>query len=148
MSKSRVVSRTRVIKAPAGTIFDALADASQHSLFDGSGSLKGTKGETPERLTLGATFGMNMKVGARYSITNTVVEFEEGRQIGWRHFGGHVWRYVLEPLDGGETTRVTESFDWSTSKGPLMIELLRYPAKNARSIEKTLDRLAELVETH
>ncbi len=145
--KSRVASRTRVIKAPAAAIFDLLADPSKHPLFDGSGSVLGTNGEV-SRLSMGSEFGMKMKVGAPYKITNTVVEFEEGKQIGWRHFGGHVWRYVLEPVDGGAATQVTESFDWSTSKSPFLIELMRYPAKNAKSIEKTLDRLAELVEKH
>ena len=145
MAKSRVVSRTRVIKAPAGVIFDVLADPSKHSMFDGSGSVQGTNGES-HRLSMGAEFGMKMKLGAPYKITNTVVEFHEGKQIGWRHFGGHIWRYVLEPLEGGATTQVTESFDWSTSKSPFLIELARYPAKNAKSIEKTLDRLADLLE--
>jgi uncharacterized protein YndB with AHSA1/START domain len=140
------VSRTRVIKAPPAKIFDVLADPSRHPLIDGSGSVIAAKSDTTSRLALGTTFGMKMKAGAPYSIANTVVEFEEGRRIGWRHFGGHVWRYALEPVEGGAATQVTESFDWSTSKSPLLIELVRYPAKNARSIEKTLDRLAELVE--
>ena len=146
MTKSRVVSRTRIVKAPPSVIFDLLADPGKHATFDGSGSVLSEKGDVP-RLALGSTFGMNMKVGLPYSITNTVVEFDEGRQIGWRHFGGHIWRYVLEPVDDGSATRVTESFDWSTAKSPLFIELARYPKKNAKSIEKTLDRLAELVES-
>jgi uncharacterized protein YndB with AHSA1/START domain len=145
MTKSRVASRTRIIKAPASKIFELLADPAQHARFDGSGSVRGTSGET-HRLSMGAAFGMKMKVGAPYKITNTVVEFDEGKQIAWRHFGGHIWRYVLDPVDGGTSTQVTESFDWSTAKSPGFIELMRYPAKNAKSIEKTLDRLAELIE--
>ena len=43
-------------------------------------------------------------------------EFEENRRIAWAHVGGHRWRYELEEVDGG--TRVTESFDWSTSRAP------------------------------
>ena len=31
----------------------------------------------------GSTFGMSMKVGIPYSMTNTVVEFEENRRIAW-----------------------------------------------------------------
>lgn len=147
MTKSRVASRTRVIKAPAATIFEVLVNPAKHSLFDGSGSVVSAKSDAPQRLAKGSTFGMKMKVGAPYSIVNTVVEFEENRLIAWRHFGGHVWRYVLEQVEGGDATKVTEAFDWSTSKSPRFIELMRYPAKNAKSIEKTLDRLAELVES-
>ena len=147
MSKPRVVSRTRVVKAPQAVIFDLLAHPSKHAQFDGSGSVVGSKENSSDRLLAGSTFGMKMKVGAPYSITNTVVEFEEGVRIAWRHFGGHIWRYVLEPIEEGKATRVTESFDWTTSKSPLLLTMMRAPAKNARSIEKTLDRLAHLVET-
>ena len=75
------------------------------------------------RLTLGATFGMKMKLGVPYPIENTVVEFEENRLIAWRHMGGHRWRYELEPVDDG--TKVTETFDWSTSKAPFALEIFR-----------------------
>ena len=55
----------------------------------------------PDRLSKGATFGVDMKLfGFPYKIRNTVVEFEEDRRVAWRHFGGHRWRYVLEPIDG------------------------------------------------
>ncbi len=146
MSKTRIVSRTRIIKATPSKIFDLLADPSQHARFDGSGTVVGTQGQTGERLAQGATFGMKMKVGAPYKITNTVIDFEPDSVISWRHFGGHVWKYQLEPVDGGAASQVTESFDWSRSKSPLFIELARYPSRNAKSIEKTLVRLAELVE--
>ena len=66
----------------------------------------------PTRLTKGADFGADMKLfGVPYKIHNKVVEFEEDRRIAWRHFGGHRWRYVLEPTAAG--TLVTESFDYS-----------------------------------
>ncbi len=81
-----------------------------------------------------------MRWGVPYPIENTVVEFEEGHLIAWRHLGGHRWRYELEPVEGG--TKVTETFDWSTSKSPAALELLRIPQRNTASIEKTLDRLA------
>ena len=77
-------------------------------------------------------------------MTNTVVEFEEGRLIAWRHFYRHVWRWELEPstsMAGG--TRVTETFDWGSSLAPWLLELGRYPALNARGMEKTLVRLQE-----
>jgi hypothetical protein len=84
-----------------------------------------------------------MRIGIPYPITNTVVEFEEGRRIGWRHFGGHVWRYELEPVEGG--TRVTETFDWSTSRSPKLIERQGYPEKHPAAMARTLERLERLV---
>jgi hypothetical protein len=141
MAKVRAVSRSRVVNASPDAIFDVLSDPSTHPEIDGSGTVKATQPGVPTRLALGSTFGMSMKMGAPYKIENTVMEFEENRLIAWRHFGGHRWRYELEPVDGG--TKVTETFDWSTSKSPFMIELMQAPKRNAKAIEKTLERLAE-----
>ena len=141
---SKVVSRTREIKAPAQTIFDLLADPRRHHEIDGSGSVQAAQMNAPDRLSLGAKFGMNMKIGLPYRITNTVVEFEEGRQIGWRHFGGHVWRYILEPTETG--TIVTEQFDWTNNRLPLMLKVMNAIENNAKSMEKTLENLARRFE--
>lgn len=139
---SRIVSATAVIPAPADAIFAILADPRQHTRIDGSGTVKGIV-SGPDRLGPGATFGMNMKQGAPYKITSRVTEFEEGRLLAWQHPVGHVWRYVLEPVDGG--TRVTESFDYSTV-GPVRAAFLGlggFPKRNQKGIEQTLVRLAE-----
>jgi hypothetical protein len=135
------VSVTVKVNAEPQTIFDLLADPSKHGEIDGSGSVRNAQSSAPARLSLGAKFGMDMKLGVNYKITNEVVEFDEPRRIAWRHFGGHVWRYILEPVDGG--TMVTEQFDWNTAKSPLMMRVMNYPAKNRVSIEKTLKRLAD-----
>ena len=92
------------------------------------------------QLSQGAKFSMDMRIALPYRITNEVVEFDEPRRIGWRHFGGHVWRYIIEEVDGG--CNVTEQFDWSRSKSPLMLRLMNAQARNAKSIEATLERLA------
>ena len=136
---NKVVSRSIVVPAGAQEIFDLLADPRRHSEIDGSGSVKDAQVSAPERLSLGATFGMDMRIGVPYKITNTVVEFEEGRRIAWRHFGGHIWRYVLEPADGG--TKVTEDFDWATNRAPIMLRVMRAQSRNAVSIERTLQNL-------
>jgi len=94
---AKSVSVEREIAAPPEKIFDVLADPSQHPVIDGSGTVKHTRGEEPSRLALGTKFGMSMRLGIPYAITNTVVEFDENRLIAWRHFGGHRWRYELEP---------------------------------------------------
>jgi uncharacterized protein YndB with AHSA1/START domain len=140
---SRVVSVSRVIPAPPEQIFAVLADASMHPLIDGSGTVRDVRGEDPEPLRLGSKFGMNMKMGVPYLITNTVVEYEQDRLIAWRHWGRHRWRYELEPVDGG--TKVTESFDWSTALVPKAIEMAGYPAKHPPAMERTLERLAQVV---
>jgi hypothetical protein len=82
-----------------------------------------------------------------YRITNTVVEYDENRLIAWQHFGKHRWRYELEPVDGGSSTKVTESFDWSTATSPKAIELMGYPKRHPANMEATLERLAEMVES-
>ena len=138
---AKIVSHSIVVPAPAQEIFNLLADPRRHSEIDGSGSVKAAKINAPERLSLGAKFGMDMKIGLPYKITNEVVEFEEGKQIGWRHFGGHVWRYILEPAEGG--TKVTEQFDWNTNKSPLFLKLMNAVENNSKSIQKTLDNLVK-----
>ncbi len=49
------------IKAPAKVIFDLIADPKNHQKIDGSGMLQGEL-RAPERLYLGAKFGMKMKI--------------------------------------------------------------------------------------
>ena len=140
-TKTKIVSVERVISAAPGLIFEILADPRQHSKIDGSGSVKAAKVSAPLRLSKGAKFTMDMKILIPYKMTNTVVEFEENRRIAWQHFGGHIWRYILEPVDGG--TKVTERFDWNKSKSPLILKLRKSPQDNAKSIEKTLENLVK-----
>ena len=137
---SRSVARSRLIAAAASDIFDVLANPARHSEIDGSGSVIGSNANAPARLSLGSPFGMSMRIGVPYKIENTVVEFVENETIAWRHFGGHVWRYQLRPGAEPGTTDVTETFDWSGSKFPLGLEL----ARNATSMERTLDRMEKL----
>lgn len=143
---SRIVSASTTITAPPEVVFAILADPRQHVRIDGSGSLQG-RVSGPERLERGAEFGMDMRMfGVPYKIRNRVVEFEEGRLVAWRHFGGHRWRYELEPVDGG--TRVTESFDYSryNALGVAWIRAAGFPERNRRGIEETLVRLKRAAE--
>lgn len=138
----KIVSVNKVVSATPQQIFDLLADPKRHADIDGSGSVKAAQSDAPARLSLGAKFGMDMKIGAPYKITNEVVEFDEGKRIAWRHFGGHIWRYILEPADGG--TLVTEQFDFNGSKSQLMLRAINAPGRNKKSMIATLDRLAKL----
>lgn len=143
--KKRQVSATRTVAAPPEKVFELLADPSKHPLIDGSGTVLAAQDGGPERLSLGARFGMDMKMGAPYKILNTVVEFDENRLIAWRHFNGHRWRWQLKPLEDG-STEVTETFDWSTARIPLLIDLSFFPRKNKQAIDKTLDRMVKLFQ--
>jgi uncharacterized protein YndB with AHSA1/START domain len=140
----------RVIPAPPEKIFDLLADPRRHRDFDGSGTVREAK-DTPERLSLGAKFGMSMKVGISYSMESTVIEFEDGRRIAWqsrppgsigsRFGGGRIWRYELEPVDGG--TRVRESWDISEEKIKAFVRPAR--KRTIKAMDATLARIEELV---
>jgi uncharacterized protein YndB with AHSA1/START domain len=139
----RVERRSIVVDASPAEVFDLLADPSRHHEIDGSGTVRGTRDSAPERLSPGAKFGMSMKMGVPYPISNTVVEFVENELIAWRHIGRHVWRYTLEATDDGRT-KVTEEFDWRPAIFPPGLKLIKAPAQNAVAIEKTLNRIAEL----
>ncbi|HSE09773.1 MAG TPA: SRPBCC family protein [Nocardioidaceae bacterium] len=144
----QTISASTTIDAPPATVFAILTDPRQHSRIDGSGSV-GSVIEGPERLTAkGDTFSVNMKLGVPYKITNHVVELETDRRIAWRHFGGHRWRYELEPTDDGGTT-VTETFDYSRYNRlwATLIQVTGFPGRNRRGIEQTLKRLKAAAES-
>lgn len=140
------VSVERVVPAAPERVFDLLADPRRHREIDGSGTVRDAV-EGPERLSLGAVFGMNMRMGGPYQMTSTVVEFEEGRRIAWQPrptnpvaalaIGGRIWRYELEPVPGG--TRVRETWDISREKVPPLLWSMRSTTR--RNMEKTLERL-------
>ena len=143
-STERCVSDSLVIEATPAEIFAILASPAGHASIDGSGTVQRAKGDV-EELVLGTKFGMNMRFGVPYSISNVVVEYEKDRLIAWRHMGRHRWRYELKPVSDTET-RVTESFDWSTALVPKAIEAVGYPAKNLKAITATLARLADVLQ--
>ena len=140
MTKGKVAT-TATVHASAERIFALLTDPSKHPLIDGSGTVQAPHGgPASQRLELGSTFGMDMKMGMPYRVTNKVVEFEPNRLIAWRHMARHRWRWELKPIDEN-TTEVTETFDWSTAPaGPLLV-LLGFPARNLKGMEATLRRL-------
>jgi uncharacterized protein YndB with AHSA1/START domain len=141
-SKNEVIRVSLVIPASPSQIFDLLASPAGHAVIDGSGNVKAPQSNAPDRLSLGAKFGMDMKMGVPYKITNEVVEFEENARIAWRHFGGHIWRYILEPQPDG-TTKVTEEFDWKKNKSKLMLKVINAFSKNHKSMEQTLLRMRD-----
>jgi uncharacterized protein YndB with AHSA1/START domain len=139
-----VVAVERVVPADPQTVFDILADPSQHPVLDGSGSVRRARAGNPARLSKGARFGMEMHLGLPYRISNTVVEFDEPRRIAWRHFAGHRWRYLLTPVADGTLVRE----EWDPTPVPHLwpyYALSRFPARNRAGMEATLERLARMV---
>jgi hypothetical protein len=134
-----------VIDAPAAKIFDIIARPTLHPKIDGSNSVKGVNWG-PERLSLGAKFGMKMKIGIRYKITNVVVEFKENELIGWRHLGRWVWRYELKATSTNQT-EVTESFDGRPSPFQWWLKAREAYPFTEKAIAKTLVRLKKYAET-
>jgi uncharacterized protein YndB with AHSA1/START domain len=148
-ASSDVASVERVIPASPESIFALLADPDRHQDIDGSGTVRAAPGGS-QRLTLGSTFGMKMKMGMPYSMSNTVVEFEENRRIAWQTskrlgplgmVGGRIWRYELAPVEGG--TLVRESWDISQErvKGPVR----RMRDRTIAAMSKTLERIEQIV---
>jgi uncharacterized protein YndB with AHSA1/START domain len=137
-----LVSVRRTIAASRQQLFDIVADPAQHPVIDGSDSVRALRDGAPERLSLGATFAMDMHLAANYRIVNRVIEFEEPSRIAWRHFNGHIWRYLFTEVDGG--TEVTEQWDARSAHNRLALWLLGFPRRNRAGMTATLGRLAEV----
>lgn len=151
--KGYVLTVERVVPATPDVVFDILADVSRHHLIDGSGMLRGANVAAPERLALGMTFGMGMKLLVSYSTVNKVVEFEENRRLAWKTgpdgfmgkvVAGRTWRYELTPVEGG--TLVKESWDITADHQRVLLKLGDiWSGKTRRDMERTLERLSALV---
>ncbi|MET3808715.1 uncharacterized protein YndB with AHSA1/START domain [Nakamurella sp. UYEF19] len=139
---ARQVTRRVTVRAPAADIFALVADPHRHPELDGSGTVRDTPVSGPDRLSTGAKFSVGMKqFGFPYKITSTVTAFEEGRLVEWQHPMGHRWRWELAETVPGSTD-VTETFDYTGSKAPKLLEIFQQPVANAHGITKTLEALA------
>jgi len=145
---SNGVSVERFVPAPAARVFALLADPARHRESDGSGTLRDVQGGST-RLSLGSRFSMNMRAGAPYVMVNEVIEFEPDRRIAWqarpnkewaaKAIGGRIWRYELEPREGG--TLVRETWDISQERVPPLVWGLR--GLTRLSMNRTMDRIQE-----
>lgn len=128
-----------------------IADPYRHQDIDGSGTVRSAKGEH-QRLVMGSTFGMKMHLGLPYSMVSTVIEYEENRRLAWQtrgptrvgaFVGGRIWRYELEPVDGG--TKVAESWDISEESW-FTKPVVRMGGNDARkNMTATLARIEEVL---
>lgn len=132
-------TRRRFVAASPSEIFELLRDPAMHPVIDGSGTVRASNAKG-SKLTLGSEFGMQMRLGVPYRISNTVVEFEQDRQIAWRHFSGHRWRYELEAVGSG--TLVSETWDASRVRHKWVLRLMGFTRSTGPNMERTLERLA------
>jgi uncharacterized protein YndB with AHSA1/START domain len=141
-----VVTASRDIAAPAGEIFEMIADPSSQPRWDGNDNLAEAAAGQRVR-AVDDVFLMTLTHGAVRE--NHVVEFVEGRRIAWQPsepgqpVPGHLWRWVLEPIDDANT-RVTHVYDWTQLHDEK--RLIRARATTADKLHASLDRLAALVE--
>ena len=151
--EGNVISVERVIVTPASDLFRIVADAHRHPEIDGSGSVVKPKSGTPQALTLGSTFGMSMKMGVPYSMSNTVIEFDQDRRIAWKTVSsgssagwsvGGFGATKFEPVEGG--TLVRESWDISQDKQASLLKLGKMPSTTTDAMTTTLANLAKLAE--
>ena len=143
---SKVASYERTVDAPAEEIFALIADPTAQPRWDGNDNLA-TAAEGQRVHRVGDVFAMKLTMGETRE--NHVVEFEEGQRIAWRPAEpgktppGHLWRWELEPVDGGRTL-VRHTYDWSELTDPE--RFARAEATTADKLRASVDRLAELVE--
>jgi polyketide cyclase/dehydrase/lipid transport protein len=138
----RKIARAAEVNAPAAELFELVANPRRHHELDGGGTVQNAI-TSPDRLSAGATFSVQMKqYGFPYKITSKVIDFEDGRVVEWRHPLGHSWRWELKPLTEN-TTLVTETFDYSRLGAAKVNGLKWFGAlnHNAASIEATLRQL-------
>jgi len=146
LGDERILSAQIEIDAPAQVIFDILIQPRRHAEIDASQSVQGIiKG--PERLALGDTFKVRMKVGVNYWVTNKVVEFEPNRRNTWAHLLVNRSTYELTPLSPDRTlvreTNNLRAAGWKASLSPVA----RKHEAIRRSIAKSLVRLKKLAES-
>lgn len=132
----RTASASGVVDASPAEVFDFIRRPGNHAEISGDGTVRDSRGG-PEVLGPESRFGMKMRHGVPYRMTNRVVEFDEDRVIAWRHLGGHRWRWELEPSGDG-ATKVTETFDGTTSRLPILLKLMGLPEGHVENVEKSV----------
>ena len=144
--ENQVVSASRDIAAPAGRIFELIADPAQQPRWDGNNNL--AVAPARQRVhAVGDIFVMGLTLGTTRE--NHIVEFIEGRLIAWKPAEpgqpqpGHLWRWKLEPIDDAHT-RVTHTYDWTALTDEKRLNRARQTSVDW--LQASLARLAALAE--
>jgi hypothetical protein len=159
MDTSKKLQASKVIDAPAQTIFGVIADPGRHTELDGADMLRGLESEAQPIVAIGQQFTMNMHQDefGDYRIINKVTAFVPGSRIGWAptldptcelaerfadmDTSGHTYTYDLREVDGG--TEVTQTYAWTGVKDEQFEKL--FPRVSQEQLEATLDKLATAV---
>ncbi len=143
---TRVVSASRRIDAPAGFIFELIADPARQVEWDGNDNL--AEAASGQRVRgVGDVFRMTL-TGDGAVRDNHVVEFTEGERIAWlpapegEQPPGHLWRWELESADEG--TLVIHTYDWTDLHDESRLSRAR--ATTPEKLRASIDRLAALAE--
>jgi hypothetical protein len=136
---SDTVAASADVAASPHDVFEYLRRPANHAAISGDHSVQGEV-SGPEALGPDDRFSMRMKIGLPYRVSSKVVEFEADRRIAWCHFGGHRWRWEVEPA--GEGARVTLTYDQSTAKFPPLLRLFGYPERHRKNVEQSVANVA------
>ena len=146
--QDRVATASREVDAPAGVVFELIADPARQPEWDGNDNL--AQAEPGQRVTAaGDVFVMTLRKGVDRA--NHVVEFEEGRRIAWKpsEVGGEpfgqLWRWEVEGIGDEPRCRVTHTYDWTELTDPGRIR--RALRTGPEQLRASIDRLAELART-
>jgi len=141
----------RTIGAEPAAIYRVLCDPAGHVAIDSSGMLMDATGEPVT--AVGDKFVVHMDREALndypmglYDVTVTITTLVPDREIAWTILGqirpqiGHVYGYLLEPVDGG--TLVTSYYDWSAVDAERAVI---FPIMSEGALRATLGILARTV---
>ncbi len=156
---SQSVSVSRQIDAPAGMLFELLAQPARHPLIDGSGMLRECSGGVISAVGDVFTMRMHNDEMGDYEMANYVVEYELNRRLGWEpvllaasrpedqadlgNRSEHRWSYELTPLSP-TSTLVTERYDCSRAPDWLR-KAVKDGTRWTASMTATLEKLDKLV---
>ncbi|GEL23891.1 ATPase [Pseudonocardia sulfidoxydans NBRC 16205] len=159
MDTSRKLQASKVIEAPADTIFALLSDPKRHVDLDDAGMVRGPEGDAPPIGGIGQVFTMNMHQDALgdYRMVNTVTAYQPGSRIGWApaidpscdlaskigdmNVSGHTFTYDLAETDEG--TRVTQTYEWMSVHDEQFLAM--FPVVSEKDLNATLDKIASAV---
>lgn len=149
--------RSRVVGAPAAAVFALLTDPARHLETEPGDWVRDALDPAP--ITgVGQVFGMDMyheAAGGAYVMHNRVIAYEQDRALAWEpgqldergelDTGGWIWRYDLEPAEGG--TRVHLTYDWSATPHALREQVGGMPPFGPGFLDDSLAALESAVGT-
>lgn len=146
------ITASRIIDAPADTIFMVLSNPERHPEIDGSGMV--VSDDKTDRVTaVGQVFTMNMsweKMGGEYKTDNHVIGFDENKLLAWQTAPhgeqppGWEWVWTLES-QGSDSTEVSVTYDWNAVTDKDVLKKVSFPAISHEALESSLGNLASAV---